>query len=876
MDVVIVESPAKAKTINKYLGNNYTVVASYGHVRDLPSKNNSVMPDDNFAMIWETDDRSAKRLNDIAAKVKQADRLILATDPDREGEAISWHMLEVLTEKRALKEQPVERVVFNAITKSAVLEAMAHPRTLDHQLIDAYLARRALDYLVGFTLSPVLWRKLPGSRSAGRVQSVALRLVCERELAIETFKPQEYWSLEALLKTAQGADITARLVRLNGKKIDRLSIENKEAATRARDAVRAATLRVYSVTSKPGRRHPSPPFTTSTLQQEAARKLGYTTKRTMQIAQKLYEGQDINGETTGLITYMRTDGVQIATEAISDVRANITRMFGDSYTPSAPRQYKSKAKNAQEAHEAIRPTDSSRLPTDMENYLSNEEFRLYDLIWKRTMASQMESARLERTTVEIDDEDKAVELRITGSVVAFDGFLRLYQEGQDDGDDDSEQENRLPKLTEGESLTLDKALIAQHFTEPPPRFTEATLVKRLEELGIGRPSTYASTLSVLRDRNYVRMDKTRFIPEDRGRLVTAFLESFFERYVEYDFTAALEEKLDKISAGEMEWKQVLEDFWREFTHSVEDIADLRISEVLDHLNDELGPHVFPPQEEAEDPRQCPQCNEGRLSIKVGRYGVFVGCSRYPDCRHTRPLTTQNDEQSSIGGDRTIGRDEASGLDVFLKTGRFGPYVQLGEVEDDNKPKRAGIPRGIDLNTLDLKQALDLLSLPRELGMHPETGKIIKAGLGRYGPFVLHNGVYASLPSVEEVFTVGLNRAVTLLAEKKPRSWGSKTLRELGEHPDDGAPVNVMEGRYGPYVKHGKINATLPHDTPPKDITLEQALSLIAAKAVKGITGKRTKKAATKKKTTAKKKTTVKKKTTTNKVKTTVKRDAAAE
>jgi len=864
MNVVIVESPAKAKSINKYLGPGFTVLASYGHVRDLPSKDGSVDPEQDFAMKWEADAKSAKRLNEIASAVKGADKLILATDPDREGEAISWHVLEVLKKKNALKGIPVERVVFNAITKKNVLEAMDHPRGLDEELIDAYLARRALDYLVGFTLSPVLWRKLPGSRSAGRVQSVALRIICDRELEIEKFNPQEYWSVEAVLKNAGADTVNARLFALDGKKLDKFALANEADAKAAVAAIEAGDISVASVEAKPSRRNPPPPFTTSTLQQEAARKLGFTAKSTMGTAQRLYEGVDTGGETGGLITYMRTDGVDIIPEAISDIRNVISSEHGRDYVPGSPRAYKTKAKNAQEAHEAIRPTDPTRLPKDVARYLSEDQAKLYDLIWKRTVASQMESARLEQTAVDMVTGDGKATLRATGQVVLFDGFLKLYQEGRDD-EEDEESSNRLPKLTAGDALNLEKVTPNQHFTQPPPRFTEASLVKKLEELGIGRPSTYASTLSVLRDRQYVRMDRNRFMPEDKGRLVTAFLESFFARYVQYDFTANLEDQLDQISAGKLEWKVFLREFWTHFTGKVEEIQDLRITHVLDALNEMLGPHVFPPKEDGSEPRKCPTCEDGQLSLKVGRYGAFVGCSNYPDCNFTRQLAQSDADAVNEQGPKVLGYDPDTGEEITLRSGRFGPYVQLGEAPKGEKPKRSSIPRTYAIEDVDIDLALKLLSLPRLVGHHPEDGEEIRAGIGRYGPFVLHNKKYANLEGPEEVFTVGLNRAVTVLAEKKTRGRGGKTiLKELGNHPALEAPMQVMDGRYGAYVTCNKINATLPRGMNPEDVTVEQAVELIDAKAAKGPNKKKaTKKKAAKKKT-AKKKVAKKKKKTAKK------------
>ena len=765
MNIVIVESPAKAKTINKYLGASYEVLASFGHVRDLPAKNGSVDPDANFQMIWEVDPKAAGRLNDIAKALKGADRLILATDPDREGEAISWHVLEVMKEKRALKDQKIERVVFNAITKQAVTDAMKAPRQIDGALVDAYMARRALDYLVGFTLSPVLWRKLPGARSAGRVQSVALRLVCDRELEIEKFVPREYWSLVATLTTPRGDTFEARLVGADGKKIQRLDIGSGAEAEDLKKAIEAANFTVSTVEAKPARRNPQAPFTTSTLQQEASRKLGFAPAHTMRIAQRLYEGIDIGGETTGLITYMRTDGVQIDGSAITQARKVIGEDYGNAYVPDAPRQYQTKAKNAQEAHEAIRPTDLSRRPAEMRRRLDTDQAKLYELIWIRTIASQMESAELERTTVDIAAKagSRVLDLRATGQVMKFDGFLALYQEGKDD-DGDDEDSRRLPAMSAGEALKRQDLAVTQHFTEPPPRFSEASLVKRMEELGIGRPSTYASILQVLKDRGYVKLEKKRLHGEDKGRVVVAFLENFFARYVEYDFTAALEEQLDRVSNNEISWQQVLKEFWVGFIGAVNDIKDLRVSEVLDALDDMLGPHIYPPRADGGDVRQCPTCGTGKLNLKAGKFGAFVGCSNYPECRYTRPLAADGEASA----DRVLGKDPETDLDVTVKAGRFGPYIQLGEQKDyaeGEKPRRAGIPKNMSPGDMELELALKLLSLPREIGKHPETGEPITAGIGRFGPFVRHEKTYASLEAGDEVFDIGLNRAVTLIAEK---------------------------------------------------------------------------------------------------------------
>jgi DNA topoisomerase-1 len=838
MNIVIVESPAKAKTVNKYLGPGYRVLASYGHVRDLPSRNGSVLPDEDFEMHWDVEPKAARRLEEIAKALKGARKLILATDPDREGEAISWHVLQVLDRKKVLDKIAVERVVFNAVTRQAVLDAMRHPRAIDRPLVNAYLARRALDYLVGFTLSPVLWRKLPGARSAGRVQSVALRLVCDRELEIEQFKPQEYWSILAELATAKGEAFPARLVAIDGTKLEKFDIADDESAARIKAALEGGRFALASVETKPHRRNPSPPFTTSTLQQEASWKLGFSPRQTMQLAQRLYEGVDLGAESEGLITYMRTDGVQIVPDAIVQIRQSIERLYGRRYLPGAQRQYETKAKNAQEAHEAIRPTDFTKEPDQVTRYLEEDAAKLYKLIWQRALASQAASANIERTTAKIEvkgRDGKTYGLRASGSVVRFDGFLKLYEEDNEPAEGD---DTRVPPLAKGDALKANAIETKQHFTEPPPRYSEATLIKKMEELSIGRPSTYATTLNVLRDRGYVRIDKRCLVPEDKGRLVTAFLESFFRRYVEYDFTADLEEKLDKISAGELEWKDVLRDFWRAFIAAVQDIGDLRIAEVLDALNDMLGPHIFAASAEGGDPRACPSCGIGRLSLKVGKYGAFIGCSNYPDCRYTRQLANGADQGSpAMNADgKLLGTAPETGLDVTLRTGRFGPYVQLGEQSGKGKPKRAGLPKGTDSESVDLEMALALLSLPREVGLHPESGKPITAGFGRFGPYLQHDGKYASLSAPEEVFAVGLNRAVSLIAEKA--KWacaqrGPSVVRDLGEHPQGGGVVQVLSGRYGPYVKHGKINATLPKDRDPEQVTLEEAVALIAEKSAKG-------------------------------------------
>jgi len=840
MKLVIVESPAKAKTINNYLGKDYEVLASFGHVRDLPAKDGSVRPEEDFAMSWEVDTASKKRLADIGNALKDADELILATDPDREGEAISWHVLDVLKQKKLVKDKPVRRVVFNAITKQAITEAMQHPRDIDEPLVDAYLARRALDYLVGFTLSPILWRKLPGSRSAGRVQSVALRLVCDRESEIEKFKAQEYWSVIARLNE-KGKSFEARLYSVDGKKTDKLDIKSGDEARAIMNAIDNGVFSVTAVDKKPTKRNPYAPFTTSSLQQDASSRLGFSPSRTMQIAQRLYE--------EGIITYMRTDAVQMAPEGIEQARRAIAKNFGDNYLPEKARIYQTKAKNAQEAHEAIRPTDMFRHPDTLRG--DADKHKLYELIWKRTLASQMKSAEIERTTadIQVSGTPRAVELRATGSVVTFPGFLALYGvEASSDREDDDEDARELPPLAVGDRPKLDETVIEQHFTQPPPRYTEASLIKKMEEVGIGRPSTYAATVSVLIDRNYVRLDKRAIVPEDRGRLVIAFLESFFTRYVEYGFTASLEEQLDLISDGKLDWKEVLRQFWKDFQGHTEEIKDLRVSEVLDALNELLADHIFPPKADGSNPRTCPTCGTGTLSLKLGKFGAFIGCSNYPECRHTMQLSdAATGATEQVSGDGILGTDPESGLDVLLKTGRFGPYVQLGEGPE---PKRSSLPKGWSPGELTLEKALQLLSLPRIVGDHPETGKSISAGIGRYGPFILHDGTYANLPDVEEVFTVGLNRAVDLLAQKAAgggrfgRGGGTPAAIKTFEHAD--GTISVREGRYGPYVNQGKVNATLPKTIAPADVTLEQAVELIKARAEATGTKKPARKAAAKK------------------------------
>ena len=849
MNLVIVESPAKAKTIEKYLGKNYEVLASFGHIRDLPSKNGSVDPNNEFKMSWSIDTQSKKRVKDIEISLKKANKLILATDPDREGEAISWHLLDVLSgKKNLLKGKTIERVVFNAITKKSVIEAIAKPRQLDMELVEAYLARRALDYLVGFTLSPILWRKLPGARSAGRVQSVALRLICERETEIEKFDPKEYWSINAIIENSKGNNFPARLVALDEKKIEKFSLVNKEQALKAKDALASSKLSVTSIESKPITRNPQAPFMTSTLQQEASRKLGFSATQTMRTAQMLYEGVDIGGETTGLITYMRTDGISMIGEAISDCRASIEENFGEKYLPGQHRVYKTKAKNAQEAHEAIRPTSFSRTPESLS--LSGDMKKLYELIWKRTMASQMSAAKLERTTIQMEDKKNSVALRSTGQIVKFDGFLRLYEETKPMSaeETDSQSNTLLPPLAINDEVKAIDVKADQHFTQPPPRYSEASIVKKMEELGIGRPSTYASILKVLQDRGYVSLDNRRFTPVDKGRLLSAFLENFFGKYVQYDYTAKLEENLDKVSAGNLNWKILLREFWNEFSSSVDETKDLRVTNVLDALNDALRSSVFPNREDGVDPRKCNSCEDGKLSLKLGKFGAFVGCSNYPECKFTRPFG--GEDMSISTEDKLLGQHPDNGADIVLKSGRYGPYV---EMETDKKPKRTSLPKSWPYDLMDLDKGLRLINLPRKIGEHPEDGNQIISALGRFGPYIKHNKTYVSLKDPEDMFNLGMNRAVELIADKiaNPgrRANSATVLKDLGKHPESNKAITIMSGRYGPYIKYEKINATLPKNKNPEDITLETALEYINAKISKSPK----KKPATKKKKSNQKK-----------------------
>jgi DNA topoisomerase-1 len=811
LKLVVVESPAKAKTIEKYLGPGHRVLASFGHVRDLPPKDGSVDPDKSFEMLWQVSPDRAKQLKAITEEAKGADTLILATDPDREGEAISWHVQEVLRQKKALPQQ-VQRVTFNAITHAAVSEAMKHPRALDVDLIDAYRARRALDYLVGFTLSPILWRKLPGAKSAGRVQSVALRLIVDREREIEIFRPQEYWQVSATFE-AGGQSFTARLVQFDGKKIERLTIGSKADADAAKAAVEAGRFSVSSVETKPFSRNPPPPFMTSTLQQEAARKLGFAASHTMRVAQGLYED--------GLITYMRTDGVDMAPEAVSAARKAIADRYDSGYVPDKPRHYTTKAKNAQEAHEAIRPTDFSR-----SSAASGDHARLYELVYNRALASQMASARLERTTVELADGTGKAVLRATGQVVLFPGYLALYEEGRDDRLDD-EDAARMPALREGDAPAKTAVEATQHFTQPPPRYSEASLVKRLEELGIGRPSTYASILQTLKDREYVRVDKARFIPEESGRLVTAFLERFFERYVSYDYTAELEEELDDVSGGRLDWQKLLDEFWRDFKPKAGEVMEQKPSEVTEALDEFLAPWLYPPRADGSEPRICPSCGNGRLSLRGGKFGAFVACSNYPECRYTQKFGQPGAEGND--GPQDLGEG------ISLKTGRFGPYVERGD-------KRASIPKDIPIEDVDAEVAERLLSLPRLIGSHPETGEPITASIGRYGPYLAHNGKYARLASTAEVFETGMNAAVAKLADAasgggRARGASREPIAVVGAHPQSGKDLKVMDGRYGPYVTDGTTHATLPKGADPKAVTLDEAVRLIDEKAAKGPTKK---------------------------------------
>jgi DNA topoisomerase-1 len=853
--LVIVESPAKAKTINKYLGSDFIVLASFGHIRDLPPKDGSVKPDEDFAMEWQLGERASRPVAEITKALKDADTLYLATDPDREGEAIAWHVHEVLKNKQLLKGKKVERITFNEITKTAVRAALDKPRELDSSLINAYMARRALDYLVGFNLSPVLWRKLPGSRSAGRVQSVALRLICERESEIEKFIPQEYWTILAIFTTKSGEKIPARLWQYDGKKVEKFSFKSEAEAREALAKLNVPDWSVGHIEKKQVRRNPYPPFTTSTMQMEASRKLGLSASRAMRIAQNLYED--------GYITYMRTDGVTLSNDAIAEARSLVTSQYGKEYLPDSPRVYKTVSKTAQEAHEAIRPTELKRTPASMTKSLEADAHALYTLIWQRTVASQMESAVLDQVSVDIAASAGGHTFRASGSVVVFDGYLRAYEDEKDDtaSDADEDKQTRLPPVNTGEALSKQGITPNQHFTEPPPRYSEASLIKKLEELGIGRPSTYVSIIQVLQDRDYVVLDKKRFIPEDRGRLVTSFLSKYFQDYVEYSFTANLEEKLDDIAAGDLDWKTLLREFWTAFSSAIGGTKDLKISDVIDALDEELGPHFFQPSPENPEPRKCKVCNTGRLGLKLGKHGAFIGCSNYPECKFTMPLVVGGGDALQSEGPKELGKDPVTGMPVTLRSGPYGIYVQLDpppgaapQAEPEPppeetpakgkkkkkkakkptgpKPKRSSLPKGMDPNTVDLEKALSLLALPRDVGPWPETGEIIQAGVGRFGPYLKLGSTYKSIPKDEDVLTIGLNRATVLMAEaieKKKAMAG----RELGAHPEDGKPVSVATGRFGPFVKHGKTYATLPKGMKSEDITLQEAVELIAKKFSKG-------------------------------------------
>ncbi len=816
MKLVIVESPAKAKTINKYLGKDYKVLASFGHIRDLPSKDGSVKPEEDFSMSWELSPGGKKRLNDIITALKDADTIVLASDPDREGEAIAWHILEELTARKKIKDKKIERVVFHEITKSAVTEAINNPRQIDDNLVSAYMARRALDYLVGFTLSPVLWRKLPGSKSAGRVQSVALRLICERENEIEKFKPEEYWTVDVDLITKTQALIKSHLITLDGKKLEKFDINTEAKALEAKAKIEAQEFSIANVERKKANRYPAPPFTTSTLQQEAARKLRFSAKRTMQIAQKLYE--------EGLITYMRTDAVNLSKEAIAACRDAILKYFGEAYLPKTAKEYKTKSKNAQEAHEAIRPSDVMNTPKKMETKLESDAQKLYELIWKRTVACQMNPAVLDRVTIDSQSADGQIVLRANGQVIAFDGFLKLYQESRDDSDEDDE--NRiLPNVDNGEAVNKGDIYTEQHFTTPPPRFTEASLVKKLEELGIGRPSTYASIIAVLQERKYVRVEKLRFIPEDRGRIVTVFLENYFKKYVEYDFTAQLEEFLDNVSAGEMEWKKLLGGFWVKFIKNIDAVKPLQISEVIEKIDEVLSHHLFPPREDGSDPRICPECGKGKLSVKLGKFGAFLGCSNYPECKYTKPLTDVKDEIATDTAkapnpeDKELG--EMNGLKVYLKKGPYGFYVQLGEdaTATTEKPKRTSLPKFLKPEEVTFEQASVLLSLPKNLGNN------IEVNIGKFGQYIKQGGKSRSLTGNDNIFNITLERAEELLQNVAERPQG----KVLGQNPKDKSEITVNVGRYGPYIKNGKNNYAIPRELKDKELTLEDALKIIAAK-----------------------------------------------
>ena len=824
MKLVIVESPAKAQTINKYLGNDYKVIASVGHIRDLPSKDGAVKPDENFKMSWEMNKDKDKVVKEIIGALKSADSLILATDPDREGEAISWHLKEILDHKKTTTGKPVERVVFNEITKSAVLEAMKKPRGINSELVEAYLARRALDHLIGFSISPILWRKLPGSRSAGRVQSVALKLICEREIEIEKFNIEEYWSISSIFSTVKDEKFSSRLTFLNSQKLAKMDIKNEKEADLALQDIKKSKFNISKIELKRVKRNPLPPFTTSTLQQEASNKLGFSASRTMRVAQKLYEGINIGSETSGLITYMRTDGVQLSSQAIEELRNEITSRHGENYIPSKPRVYKSKAANAQEAHEAIRPTLISRDPESISEFLDSDQNKLYALIWKRTISSQMQSAELDETAADITNQDQSIIFRANGSQVIFPGFY-IYR--------DREDNRLLPKLIENEKVDLIDVKSEQHFTQPPPRYTDASLIKKMEELGIGRPSTYASILQVLVNRNYVEKEKGRHIPQERGRILTAFLNNFFGKYIEYDFTADLEKQLDKVSDGKLNYKNLLKEFWDSFKPHLNKMTELERDKILEALEKELAELFFPSDDikNGTPNRKCPTCSNGNLGLELGKYGAFIGCSNYPECKFTKQIASNqdqnenNDNENFIpGNDGVLGIDPATGLNVFIKKGPYGIYLQLG---DEKKPKRTSIPKQVSAKDIDLQKALAFLSLPRLIGQHPESGQDISAGIGRYGPYLKYDINFISLPADETVINLGLNHAVVLIAENS-----EKLGKVLGDHPDGGGKIFVKSGRFGPYVEHNKLRATLPKDISIEEINLDKAIELLIAKAAR--------------------------------------------
>ena len=837
MNLVIVESPAKAKTINKYLGSDYTVLASYGHIRDLPSKNGSVDPENDFKMIWEIDSFSKKYLKEITDSAKNSSKIILATDPDREGEAIAWHVREFLEEKKLLKDKKVERVVFNEITKKAVTSGIDNPRQIEPQLVDAYMARRALDYLVGFNISPILWTKLPGSKSAGRVQSVALRLLTEREHEIEIFKPDEFWTLNVIFEDKNKSKITSNVNQLNGKKIEKFTFKSKDDVNKAVNEIKKKEYQISDISSKIYTRNPSGPFTTSTLQQTASSKLGFGASRTMQIAQRLYQGIDIEGDTVGLITYMRTDGTNISKDAIETFRSYISDNFGKNYLPQSSLNYSGKkAKNAQEAHEAIRPTEISRNPESLKKYLSSDQYKLYNLIWSRALSSQMESAKFDRKTITITSKDTENIFKASGSVLKFDGYLKLTNvEGE------NENEKILPDVEKG-NVNINEFIDEQHFTQPPPRYSEASLVKKLEELGIGRPSTYASIISVIANRGYADIENKRFFPTDRGKLLSAFLEKLFTKYVDYDFTAKLEDQLDDITSGKENWIKVLEQFWKDFNLNVSNVKEKRTREVLDLLNESLGSLIFEVDKEGKIDRKCQLCDQGQLSLKNSfRGGAFIGCSNYPECKFTRPLSkSKAAQQLTLAEPKLIGQNDF-GKDIFLKNGRFGPYLQFEKeiIEEENKIKKrkkvkkkddniknVSIPKGIDYKVIDLDKAKFLCSLPISLGKNPENDKDITLNVGRFGPYLKCENKSARLENVDELFSIGLNRAITLIAEAKPGRISSALIKDLGEHPEDKKPVRIMKGQYGPYIKYKSLNATIPEEKDPTELTMEEALILI--------------------------------------------------